>query len=138
MIRTPLRTVSAALLAASIGVSGFAAPAAAGGSVSISIAPGSADSERAMRAGLQLYSIFNAVKGSAAVRQKGSGNNAGIAQIGRGNFGVVHQDGHGHNGTLRQNGGNNAYGLFQFGRNTNGHVVQNGHGRTGATFQFGW
>ncbi len=114
-----------------------AAPAAAGGSVSISLAPANAKQDRAMRAGLGIYALYNGIK-NGGIRQKGVNNSAGLAQSGSGNLGVVHQKGNGHNGTLQQNGNGNSHGLFQFGRNTNGHVVQNGNGGTGATFQFGW
>ncbi|MEO3385475.1 curlin [Mesorhizobium sp. CAU 1741] len=135
MTRKPL---AAALTAIILATSALAAPAQAGGSLSINLQPTNADQERAMRAGLAIYSIVNSVKSGAAVRQNGHGNSAGVAQDGRGNFGVVHQDGNGHQGTVSQRGNGNAYGLFQFGRNTSGHVAQNGNGRTGATFQFGW
>lgn len=138
MIRKPLPTLMAALTAATLGSAALTAPAAAGGSVSVSIAPTSAQSDRAIRDGLRLYSFYNSVKGGASIRQIGRDNSAGVAQNGRRNLGIVHQEGSGHKGTLRQNGNRNAHGLFQFGRNTNGHVAQNGNGRTGATFQFGW
>lgn len=139
MIRTAATPLKAALVATLLATATLTAPAAqAGGFVSINLQPRNADEDRAMRTGLALYSLFNNVKGSGSITQKGSGNAAGIAQDGRGNFGVVHQKGKGHNGTVTQTGNNNSYGLFQFGRNTNGHAVQNGHGGTGATFQFGW
>ncbi len=131
------QTLTASLVALTLGTAATTAPAAAGGSVSISIAPGNAQQERAMRAGLGLYGLYNGIK-SGSIKQRGSGNMAGLLQNGRGNFGVVHQEGRGHNGTLQQNGNGNSYGLFQFGRNTNGHVSQYGNGGTGATFQFGW
>jgi hypothetical protein len=126
MFRTATSRYSALLLAAAIGVAAPAVPASA------------ADADRALRAGLQIYSLFNAARGNALVRQNGQRNQAGIAQAGRGNYGLVHQDGTGHSGTLAQNGDRNAYGLFQFGRDTRANVTQNGHGRSGATFLFGW
>lgn len=138
MIRKPLPTLMAALTAATLGSAALTAPAAAGGSLAINLAPTGADSGRAIRDGLRLYSFYNSIKGGASIRQIGRNNSAGVAQDGRRNLGIVHQEGSGHTGTLRQNGNRNAYGLFQFGRNTNGHVVQNGNGSTGATFQFGW
>ncbi|MEP2459049.1 MAG: curlin [Nitratireductor sp.] len=138
MFRTATSRYSALLLAAAIGVAAPAVPAPAGGSIGISIAPGTAEADRALRAGLQIYSLFNAARGNALVRQNGQRNQAGIAQAGRGNYGLVHQDGTGHSGTLAQNGDRNAYGLFQFGRDTRANVTQNGHGRSGATFLFGW
>jgi minor curlin subunit len=124
------QTLTASLVALTIGTAG-------GGSVSISIAPGNAKQEQAMRAGLGLYGLYNGIK-NGGIKQRGAGNMAGLLQNGRGNFGVVHQEGRGHNGTLQQNGNGNNYGLFQFGKNTNGHVSQYGNGGTGATFQFGW
>lgn len=138
MIRKPLTTFIAGLTAAMLGSAALTTPAAAGGSVSISIAPTNADGDRAIRHGLRLYSLYNAVRGGASIRQIGRSNAAGVAQHGRRNLGIVHQEGRGHNGTLQQNGDRNAYGLFQFGRNASGHVVQNGDRRTGATFQYGW
>jgi major curlin subunit len=138
MTRKPIKKLAAGLVAAIVGLSALSAPAAAGGSLSVHIAPSSADSGRALRTGLQLYSFYNAIKGGASIRQRGRNNSAGIGQDGRGNFGVVHQEGSGHHGALQQNGNGNAYGLFQFGRNTDGHVVQNGYGRAGASFQMGW
>jgi hypothetical protein len=138
MIRTALKTAMTALVAATIGTSAFIAPAQAGGSLSVHVQPRNEQENRAMRAGLSLYSIYNQVKGGASIRQIGSGNAAGVAQDGRGNQGIVHQEGRGHNGTVTQNGNGNSYGLFQFGRNTNGHATQTGNGNAGATFQFGW
>src|SRR5690606_27652001 len=131
------RTLIATSLAALIGTAAFIGPAAAGGSISVSLAPGNAKEEQVMKTGLAIYGIVNAVK-SGSIKQNGNGNAAGLAQLGSGNFGVVHQEGDGHNGTLVQNGNGNAYGIFQFGKNTNANVVQNGNGGTGATFAFGW
>lgn len=113
-----------------------AAPAYAGGSVSILIAPGSSDADHAIRAGLGIYAIAKGIR-NGSIKQNGFGNAAGLIQNGGGNLGIVHQDGNGHTGTLTQNGGGNAHGLFQFGKGTTGHVTQWGS-RSGATFQFGW
>ena len=134
MIRT--KTL-AALVAASLGTAAVATPAAAGGSLSISLAPASQDQAHALRTGLTIYALANGIR-NGSIRQFGSGNSGGLAQNGSGNLGIVHQEGQGHNGTIQQNGNGNAYGLFQFGRNTSGNVVQNGDGNAGATFQFGW
>jgi len=128
-------TLKAALVAVMIGT--VASPALAGGQISISIAPGSAESEQAMRLGLGIYALANGFK-NGGIKQKGFGNVAGLLQNGGGNLGLVHQEGNGHNGTVQQNGNGNACGLFQFGKNTEGHCVQNGNGGTGATFQLGW
>lgn len=117
---------------------GTAAPSAfAGGSVSVSLQPTTAEQEQAMRMGLGFYALANGFK-NGGIKQNGFGNAAGLLQNGSSNLGVVHQEGDGHVGTLQQNGNGNAYGLFQFGKNTEGHVAQNGDGGTGATFQFGW
>ena len=130
MIRT--KTL-AALVAASLGTAAVVTPAAAGGSLSISLAPASQDQAHALRTGLTIYALATGIR-NGSIRQFGGG----LAQNGSGNLGIVHQEGHGHNGTIQQNGNGNAYGLFQFGRNTSGNVVQNGDGNAGATFQFGW
>jgi minor curlin subunit len=135
MTRTRL-TALAAAAAIAAGTLAPLAPAHAGGSVSISIAPGSADAEHAMRAGLGLFAIANGIK-NGSITQNGIGNAAGLIQNGSGNLGIVHQEGNGHEGTLTQNGNGNAHGLFQFGQGASGHVSQSG-GQTGATFQFGW
>lgn len=132
--------ISNTLVAGLVGLSisgAMTLPVAAGGSVSVQVAPANAKQERVLRAGLGIYALYNGIKGGG-IRQKGVNNSAGLAQNGSGNLGVVHQEGRGHDGTLQQNGSGNSYGLFQFGRNTGGHVVQNGNGGTGATFQFGW
>lgn len=138
MTRIHTVTIKAALAALALGALTAmpAAPAHAGGSISISIAPASADSERAMRAGLGFYAIANGIR-NGSIRQNGLGNAAGLIQNGSGNLGIVHQEGDGHTGTLTQNGNGNSHGLFQFGAGTTGHVRQSG-GQTGATFQFGW
>jgi hypothetical protein len=137
MTTTTIKTLSAALLALSIG--GFALPgqAAANGQVSVTINPTNAEEAQMMRAGLGIYAIVNGIQ-NGGIKQVGVNNAAGLAQNGSGNLGVVHQEGEGHVGTVQQNGNNNAHGLFQFGKNTEGHVAQNGDGGTGVTVQFGW
>jgi major curlin subunit len=115
----------------------FATPAAADGQVSWTFAPTERQTAGAVKAGLQIYSLYNGLK-DGSIRQKGQGNNAGLAQRGRGNVGLVQQRGDGHSGTLEQNGDGNAYGLFQFGRGARDAVVQSGNGNSGATFTYGW
>jgi hypothetical protein len=137
MMTTTLKTVMASLVAVTVASTALTAPAAAGGSISFTVKPKNAKEEQAMKLGLGIYAIVNAVNGGK-ITQNGTNNAAGLAQLGSGNFGVVHQEGSGHNGTLAQNGNGNAYGLFQFGKDTDNHVVQNGNGETGATFSFGW
>ncbi len=113
-------------------------PALAGGSVGLTITPGSSDAERALRAGLALYGIANDIRSSGSIRQHGRGNAAGLRQDGGGHFGVIHQEGRGHRGTISQTGRSNGYGLFQFGRNTDADIRQSGDGGSGLTFQFGF
>lgn len=132
------KTISAALTAIVVATGAMTGPASANGSLSISINPTNQQENHAIRTGLALYSLYNRVSSGGSITQRGNNNAAGVGQNGRGNTGIVHQEGSGHNGTIQQNGNRNAYGLFQFGRGTSGHVVQNGNGRSGATFQFGW
>lgn len=138
MTRSPFKTLANSVAAAAIATAMFAAPAAAGGSVSLSYNPTDAHDAKVLSTGLRLYSLFEGVTNGAKISQDGTNNEAGVAQHGGGNLGVVHQEGNGHSGTIEQNGNNNTYGLFQFGENTDGHVAQNGNGQSGATFQFGW
>lgn len=137
MPHTLLKALMASLVAATIGSATLATPAAAGGSISINLEPKTAEQERAMRAGLTIYAIVNAVQ-NGSIKQKGNNNAAGLGQFGSGNLGVIYQDGDNHSGTLVQNGNNNACGLFQFGKGTNADIVQNGNGETCATVTFGW
>lgn len=134
---TTLKTIMASLVAVTIASTALTAPAAAGGSISFTVKPKNQDEENALKAGLLIYKVVTLAK-DGQIKQNGVNNIAGLAQLGTGNFGVVHQEGNGHNGTLVQNGNDNAYGLFQFGKNTDNHVVQNGNGEAGATFSFGW
>ena len=137
--RKSVKTIVATLIVATLASTSFVAPAIAGGSFSLSIAAANNSEEaEALRAGMALYSIFNAVQGGAIVSQNGFNNMAGIGQNGWGNQGIVHQEGNGHVGTIQRNGNNNAYGLFQFGEDTNVQANQFGNGNTGATFVFGW
>jgi hypothetical protein len=132
-----IRITRTALLAATIG-GAFAAPAMAGGSLSLSYAPQDARQAQALQAGLQVYAIVKNVQGGASVRQIGKGNSAALGQQGAGNLGIIHQKGKGHTGTLQQTGNQNAFGLFQFGKKTKAAVSQTGNGNSGAVFQFGW
>ncbi|WP_284263176.1 hypothetical protein [Roseicyclus amphidinii] len=131
MFRKTLLT--AALVAAT------ALPAAAGGTLSLSLNAANADEARAIRAGLALYQIARGVESGAFVHQDGSFNGAAIAQVaGGGSVGVIHQEGNGHAATLDQQGYGQAHGIFQFGNGARANVVQTGHGQTGLTFQFGF
>lgn len=138
MNRTISKTAIATVLAAALAGPMLVVPAQAGGSVSISVSPGSRDGDQAIRTGLALYQIYNGIKSGGSIKQDGRKNTAGLAQNGRGNTGIIHQKGTGHTGTITQDGSRNAYGLFQFGRNTSANVMQNGSGSSGATLQFGW
>lgn len=136
MTHTTLKTLMASLVTATIASATLVTPADAG-SISINLEPKNAKQEQAMRAGLTIYAIVNAVE-NGSIKQLGNGNSAGLAQLGSGNLGIIHQEGDNHNGTLVQDGNGNACGLFQFGKGTNADVVQSGNGKTCATFAFGW
>jgi hypothetical protein len=137
MTSKTLKTLSAGIVAATIATTALIAPAAAGGSISFSVAPQNQEEADLMRAGMQIYSLIKGAK-NGHINQHGYNNSAGLGQYGYGNTGIVHQEGSGHSGTVQQHGNDNAYGLFQFGKNTSADVSQHGHGQTGATFQFGW
>jgi len=136
MTHTTLKTLIASIFAATIGAAALVTPADAG-QISINLDPKNAKQENALKAGLTIYAIVNAVK-DGSITQNGNNNAAGLAQIGQGNLGIVHQEGDNHTGTLTQNGDNNMCGLFQFGQGTNADVVQNGNGGACATVTFGW
>ena len=137
MTRNMFKTLTAALVAGSIGQVALSTPTFAGGSVSMTYAPANTRDAGALATGLRFYSLYHGLHG-ASIRQSGHGNAAGIGQYGRGNLGIIHQKGNGHSATLRQDGNHNAYGIFQFGRNTDANVVQNGYRGSGATFSYGW
>ncbi|SFP76008.1 hypothetical protein [Tranquillimonas alkanivorans] len=128
------RIATAATLALSLG---FAAPAAAGGSVTFNFAP-RGDGARTLGALLSAYALTKDLENEAEVRQRGEDNTAGTRQRGRGNRALIEQDGAGHEGSISQTGNGNLYGLFQKGRGTTAHVKQRGDGRAGLTFQYGW
>lgn len=136
MTHTALKTLMASLIAATIGSAALATSAEAG-QISINLDPKNAKQENALKAGLTIYAIVNAVE-NGSIKQLGNGNSAGLAQFGQGNLGIVHQEGDNHAGTLTQNGNNNMCGLFQFGKRTTADVVQNGNGEACATVTFGW
>ncbi len=113
------------------------APALAGNSVAITVAPSNAQEAQALRFGLALYALHQDIQANGHVTQHGANNAAGIAQGGPNNQAIIHQEGSGHTGTIAQTGGNNAYGLFQFGQNTTAHASQSG-GQSGITLVYGW
>ena len=137
MMHTTLKTMMASLFAAAIAAAASVTPVNAGGSISLHLEPKNAKQEQAMRTGLTIYAIINAVQ-NASIKQNGNNNAAGLAQIGPGNLGIIHQEGDDHTGTLVQNGDNNACGLFQFGKGTDADVAQSGNGETCATVTLGW
>ena len=135
---TTLKKITTSALIAIALVTGAAYPAAAGGSIAITLEAQDEEQEKAIKGGLLIYSIAKGIKSGGGIFQNGNGNAAGVAQNGAGNFGVVHQEGDDHNGTLQQNGNGNTHGVFQFGEGSDAHVNQNGDGNTGVTFGFGW
>ncbi len=132
--RIPAALVTATLLATTT----FAAPAVAGGQISIAIEPKNEDERNAIRFGLGLYAFAKAIEGDAYIEQNGNGNGAAIGQSGNGSFGVIEQDGDGHTATLNQQGDGQAFGIFQVGEGTDGHVDQQIDGDTGLLFQIGF
>lgn len=138
MNRTIAKTLMISIAAVMIGSAALTVPATAGGSVSFTFTPTKDKHAKALKSGLQIYGIVNAVKNGGSIKQLGMNNMAGIGQNGSDNLGIIHQKGNGHAGTLQQNGDGNAHGIFQFGEGTNADVVQNGNDEVGATVQFGW
>ncbi len=136
--RKALKAIIIGLMAATIASPALAAPANIGGSLSITILPAAGEQADAMRAGMQIFQLINAMENGANISQNGTNNSAGIGQNGMGNNGLIYQDGVGHNATLNQTGNNNSYGIFQFGENTDVDVSQYGNDQTGATFVFGF
>ena len=131
-------TLTAALIAASIGFATVAAPVAAeAGQITFHVRPRGKDA-RLLSQGLQLYSLFQGIKNRAKVVQNGNGNAAGISQNGSGNGALLVQNGDGQTGTITQNGNGNGCGLFQFGKKTSGSCTQNGNGNLDLVFQGGW
>jgi len=131
-------TLGTAAIAALLGVSALAGPAAAGGSIAYYLSPRTAQDAQVMDLGLRAYSLYNGLRNGAHIRQVGRNNNAGIGQNGNGNLGIVRQQGNSHSATLQQAGNGNSYGIFQFGRDTDTTVVQGGDGQSGAALLFGW
>jgi hypothetical protein len=136
MIRTKL---AAGLLAFAIGATTIdaATPAAAAGSVSVTLAP-QGESANAVRDGLFLFSWAQQLRNYARVDQRGSGNAAAVSQSGNWNWARIFQRGRGHSASVTQNGNHNAFGVFQFGRNTSLDAAQTGHGQAGLVLQYGW
>lgn len=139
MTTTFTKTVAAALTALVIGVAGLTTPAMAAGQLSINFTPTDPDQQKALGAGLQIFSLMKGLSSSGAnASQNGNNNGAGFNQNGSGNHGLIVQEGNGHQGQIHQNGNNNNCGLFQFGKNTNGQCVQNGNGQSSITTVFGF
>jgi Curlin associated repeat len=136
MIRANL---AAGLLVFTVSVAAIDAPtpAAAAGSVSVTIAPQD-ESANAVREGLFLFSWARQMRNYARIDQKGSGNGAAVSQSGQWNWATIFQRGRGHSAAVAQNGNNNAFGVFQFGRNTSMNAAQTGNGQAGVVLQYGW
>lgn len=133
------KTVAATVAAVVIGLAGFAAPAMAGGQVSVSYTPTDPDEAMALGMGLQMFSLVQGMSATGAnAHQNGNFNSAGFNQNGSGNNGLIFQEGNGHTGTISQNGNNNNCGLFQFGQNTNAQCAQNGNNGSSVTTVFGF
>ncbi|QFI69156.1 curlin [Sinorhizobium alkalisoli] len=137
MTRNKFKTLIAAFLAAGLSQPLLSAPAHAGGSVSLTYAPATAQNAGVLATGLRAYSLYRGWR-SASIRQSGDGNAAGIGQNGRGNLGIIRQKGSGHSAILQQNGDDNAYGIFQYGKRTAANIEQNGNGGSGVTLSYGW
>lgn len=137
MKRLSFKTLITALLIAGLGQVTLSAPAYAGGWISMNVAPSDAGDETMLSSGLQLYSLYRNFK-DGSIEQRGRNNSAGLAQNGRGNLGIIRQQGSEHTAILEQNGNNDAYGIFQFGRRSNVNVRQDGNDRSGATISYGW
>jgi len=129
------KILSAALLAATVGLSGIAAPAPAeAGGFSVYISPKSEKGQKKLSRGLRAFShiqrhtdVFGGDNNSASVNQYGSGNHTG-----------VYQRGNNHDARASQYGNDNTLGVFQFGEGTSADVNQYGNGRSGVLFQGGW
>src|ERR671918_386503 len=91
MIRAKL---AAGLVAFTVGAAAIGAPspAAAAGSVSVTIAP-KGQSANAVRDGLFLFSWAQQMRNYARVDQKGSGNGAAVSQSGHWNWATIFQRG---------------------------------------------
>ncbi len=129
-------TLCAALMAATIGLGGLAAPepAEAGGSFSIYVSPKSERGKQKVERGLKLFSHIQQRRAA----RRGRNNSAYVEQNGSGNTAGIYQRGSGHDASIAQNGNDNAFGIFQFGKGTSGHAHQNGDGQAGLLFQGGW
>ncbi|BDW83831.1 hypothetical protein [Roseicyclus marinus] len=129
--------IRSALVAAAIAVTTL--PATAGGTLSLSLSPGSGAQADMLRAGLALYRIARGVESGAFVHQDGSLNGAALRQLaGSGSQGLIHQEGNGHSALLDQRGYGQSHGIFQFGNGAQANVVQTRNGQAGLTFQFGF
>ena len=106
----------------------LAGQAAAGGVLSFNFNAQNSNQANAIRSGLVLYQIYKDIDTNGHISQRGINNAARLAQGGRGNIGIIHQDGSDHNASLTQRGGYNSCGVFQSGRGANFHGHQNGGG----------
>lgn len=129
--------IRSAIIAATLAVT--ALPAAAGGTLSLNLTPGSRAEADLLRAGLVLYRIARGIESDAFVHQDGNLNAAALRQLaGSGSQALIHQEGSGHSAMLDQQGYGQSHGIFQFGSGARAHVVQTRNGQSGLTFQFGF
>jgi major curlin subunit len=121
---------------------GFAAvdkptPAAAAGSVSVTIVP-KGETATAIRDGLRVLSWVRRLQNRSKVEQYGSSNRAAVTQTGSGNWASIFQSGHGLAASIKQSGYENFFGIFEFGRYVQSDVTQTGNGNVGLLLQGGW
>jgi Curlin associated repeat len=136
MFRTGL---AVSLLSLMIGFAAVntSAPAAAAGSVSVTIVP-KGETATAIRDGLRVFSWVRRLQNRSKIEQYGSSNRAAVSQTGSGNWARIFQSGHGHAATIKQSGDENFFGIFQFGRHAQSDVTQTGDGNVGLLLQGGW
>jgi len=128
-------TLFAALMAATIGLGGIAAPEPAdAGSFSLYVSPKSERGQEKLSRGLRAFSHIQRHTDIFG----GDNNSASVNQYGRGNHTGVYQRGDDHDARTSQYGNDNTLGVFQFGEGTNADVHQHGDGQAGVLFQGGW
>jgi hypothetical protein len=115
----------------------LATPAAADRSVSLTWEPRNAREAQAFQLALGLYALSREIRGSGEIRQTGQGNAAVLIQQG-GSFGIIRQQGDGHQAVFDQRAQGQAYAIIQRGTGTQAQVVQTRPGATGLTLQYGW
>jgi hypothetical protein len=116
-----------------------ASPALADRSLTLTWAPANAREAQALGLALGIYALSRDIQGSGEVRQTGSGNAAALLQQGApGSFGLIRQQGHGHQATLTQTAPGQSYAIIQRGQGTTANIVQTAPGAGGITLLYGW